>query len=59
MSLSETACYTLINAPDTEPYNEMQIKLDLGKSSNSQTFSNAITTKYSQKRAKSASRSTH
>lgn len=30
MSLAETACYTLINVPDTEPYNEMQIKQDLG-----------------------------
>lgn len=31
MSLVEAACYTLINAPDTEPYNEIQIKLDLEK----------------------------
>lgn len=31
MSLAESACYTLINVPDTEPYNEMQIKQDLGK----------------------------
>lgn len=31
MSLAESACYTLINVPDTEPYNEMQIKQDLGE----------------------------
>lgn len=31
MSLADSACYTLINAPDTEPFNEMQIKQDLGK----------------------------
>ena len=31
MSLAESACYTLINVPDTEPYNEMQIKIDLGE----------------------------
>jgi coatomer subunit beta len=31
MSLAEGACYTLINAPDTEPYNEMQLKQDLGE----------------------------
>lgn len=31
MSLAESACYTLINAPDSEPFNEMQIKQDLGK----------------------------
>jgi hypothetical protein len=37
MSLAESACYTLINVPDTEPYNEMQIKQDLGKSSTSLT----------------------
>lgn len=30
MSLAESACYTLINVPDTEPYNEMQIKQELG-----------------------------
>lgn len=30
MSMAESACYTLINVPDTEPYNEMQIKQDLG-----------------------------
>lgn len=34
MSLAESACYTLINVPDTEPYNEMQIKLDLGELDN-------------------------
>lgn len=33
MSLAESPCYTLINAPDIEPYNEMQLKLDLGKNS--------------------------
>lgn len=28
----EQPCYTLINFPtDSEPYNEMQLKLDLGK----------------------------
>lgn len=32
MSLAESACYTLINVPDTEPYNEMQMKQELGKS---------------------------
>jgi hypothetical protein len=31
MSLAEGACYTLINVPDTEPYNEMQIKQELGR----------------------------
>lgn len=31
MSLAESACYTLINVPDTEPYNEMQMKQELGK----------------------------
>lgn len=31
MSLAESACYTLINAPDSEPFNEMQIKQDLGE----------------------------
>ncbi len=31
MSFAESPCYTLINAPDIEPYNEMQLKLDLGK----------------------------
>lgn len=31
MSLAESACYTLINVSDQEPYNEMQIKLDLGE----------------------------
>lgn len=31
MSLGESACYTLINVPDMEAHNEMQIKLDLGK----------------------------
>ncbi|KAL7020764.1 hypothetical protein ACKWTF_011640 [Chironomus riparius] len=31
MSLAESACYTIINVPDMEPYNEMQIKLDLEK----------------------------
>lgn len=38
MSLAESACYTLINVPDTEPYNEMQIKLDLGESLTSLTI---------------------
>jgi len=31
MSLAESACYTIINVPDMEPFNEMQIKQDLGK----------------------------
>lgn len=31
MSLGDSACYTLINVPDTDPYNEMQLKQDLGK----------------------------
>lgn len=31
MSLGESACYTLINVPDMEPFNEMQIKQELGK----------------------------
>lgn len=30
MSLSEVSCYTIINAQETEPYNEMQLKMDLG-----------------------------
>lgn len=31
MTTVEQPCYTLINAPlDTEPYNEMQLKMDLG-----------------------------
>lgn len=31
MSLSEAPCYTIINAQETEPYNEMQLKMDLEK----------------------------
>jgi coatomer subunit beta len=31
MSFAESPCYTLINAPDIEPYNEMQLKQDLEK----------------------------
>lgn len=31
MSLAESACYTIINVPDMEPFNEMQIKQDLEK----------------------------
>jgi coatomer subunit beta len=31
MSISEGPCYTIINAQETEPYNEMQIKMDLGE----------------------------
>ncbi|XP_058467960.1 coatomer subunit beta [Malaya genurostris] len=31
MSLSEGSCYTIINAQETEPYNEMQLKMDLEK----------------------------
>lgn len=32
MAVVEQPCYTLINASsDTEPYNEMQLKMDLGK----------------------------
>jgi Adaptin N terminal region len=31
MSLAEGPCYTLINASETDPYNEMQIKQDLEK----------------------------
>lgn len=32
MSVVEQPCYTLINLPtDSEPYNEMQLKMDLGK----------------------------
>lgn len=38
MSLAESACYTLINVPDTEPYNEMQMKQELGKSKNNDDF---------------------
>lgn len=41
MSLAESACYTLINVPDTEPYNEMQIKLDLGELDNIFSISRA------------------
>lgn len=29
--MSEASCYTIINAQETEPYNEMQLKLDLEK----------------------------
>jgi hypothetical protein len=39
MSIAESACYTLINVSDTEPYNEMQIKQDLGKFNFSANFS--------------------
>lgn len=32
MSVVEQPCYTLINLPtDSEPYNEIQLKMDLGK----------------------------
>ncbi|XP_055609985.1 coatomer subunit beta [Uranotaenia lowii] len=31
MSFAETPCYTIINAQETEPYNEMQLKMDLEK----------------------------
>ncbi|XP_058814070.1 coatomer subunit beta [Topomyia yanbarensis] len=31
MSLSEGPCYTIINAQETEPFNEMQLKMDLEK----------------------------
>jgi hypothetical protein len=59
MSLSESACYTLINAPDSEPFNEMQIKQDLGRFDNSLRrklqFVN-ILRKSLQKRARSPSR---
>lgn len=31
MTATEQPCYTLINVPtDSEPYNEMQLKSDLG-----------------------------
>lgn len=31
MTAVEQPCYTIINLPtDSEPYNEMQLKLDLG-----------------------------
>lgn len=30
MTTVEQPCYTLINVPDSEPYNEMQLKMDLG-----------------------------
>lgn len=42
MSLSEASCYTIINAQETEPYNEMQLKLDLGKFTNF-SFSRSLT----------------
>lgn len=31
MALNEGPCYTIINSKDSEPFNEMQIKQDLGK----------------------------
>lgn len=31
MALNEGPCYTIINSKDTEPFNEMQIKQDLGE----------------------------
>lgn len=30
MALNEGPCYTIINSKDSEPFNEMQIKQDLG-----------------------------
>jgi len=30
MSAAEGPCYTIINSPDSEPFNEMQLKQDLG-----------------------------
>lgn len=31
MALNEGPCYTIINSKDSEPFNEMQIKQDLGR----------------------------
>lgn len=31
MALAEGPCYTIINSPETEPFNEMQLKQDLEK----------------------------
>lgn len=31
MALNEGPCYTIINSKDSEPFNEMQIKQDLGE----------------------------
>lgn len=32
MATVEQPCYTIINVPtDSEPYNELQLKMDLGK----------------------------
>lgn len=32
MAAVEQPCYTILNCPtDTEPYNDMQLKADLGK----------------------------
>lgn len=53
MSLAESACYTLINVPDTEPYNEMQMKQELGKSKNNDDSIMTLMFKFLQKKAMS------
>lgn len=43
MSTIEQPCYTIINvASDSEPYNEMQLKLDLGELINDKFIHNTI-----------------